>query len=57
MLQITSVLCDLFDRDLDQLISEIRAYIREEDLWKVEGSISNSARQLGHMTSLSVATE
>ena len=37
---------ELFTRDLDQAISELKAYSKEEDLWIVKGEISNSAGNL-----------
>ncbi|HTQ29104.1 MAG TPA: DUF1572 family protein [Puia sp.] len=36
----------LFKRDLDKLQQEIGLYVREENIWKVEGQIANSAGNL-----------
>lgn len=36
----------LFTRDLNRLKAEIKQYSKEENLWKVEGSIANSAGNL-----------
>lgn len=39
-------LISFFERDLNKLISEIELYKEEENIWKVEKSISNSAGNL-----------
>jgi uncharacterized damage-inducible protein DinB len=36
----------LFLRDLDKLIDELNTYVRESNLWLVEGHVSNSAGNL-----------
>ena len=33
---------DLFERELNKAIKEVNLYKSEEDLWKLEGEISNS---------------
>lgn len=43
---ITNTLIILFEINLKKLISEIELYRNEEDLWKVEKNISNSAGNL-----------
>ena len=43
---VTKALHELFKRDLDKLINEVKAYEKEEHLWKVDGNISNSAGNL-----------
>ncbi len=40
------VITHLFERDLERLLSEIESYSREENLWKVDGQVSNSAGNL-----------
>src|SRR5690606_39762533 len=39
-------LIKLFERDTEKLKLEISAYSQEENLWKVDGSIANSAGNL-----------
>lgn len=39
-------LIQLFNRDLDKLIVEIRNFNRQENLWKTRGNITNSAGNL-----------
>lgn len=39
-------LISLFERDLKKLIAEIELYKREENIWRVEKNISNSAGNL-----------
>lgn len=39
-------LCSLYHRDLSKLIVEIKAYQNEENLWKIDKNISNSAGNL-----------
>ena len=36
----------LFERDIERLKVEINAYTKEENLWKVEHNITNSAGNL-----------
>ena len=36
----------LFDRDLKQALAELKAYQKEENLWKLSGEISNTAGNL-----------
>jgi uncharacterized damage-inducible protein DinB len=36
----------LFTRDLNRLLAEIELYKREENIWKTDGSITNSAGNL-----------
>jgi hypothetical protein len=36
----------LFIRDLDGLINELKLYENENDMWKVEGDITNTAGNL-----------
>lgn len=43
---VTESLHELFKRDLDKLVKEVKAYKKEEHLWKVDGDISNSAGNL-----------
>ncbi|WP_178988821.1 DinB family protein [Winogradskyella schleiferi] len=43
---LTDTLIKLFKRDLNQLIEELKLYKNESNLWKVNGSISNSAGTL-----------
>lgn len=42
----TSDLAHLFERDLNRLIKEIKAFKKEEDLWAIAGDISNSPGNL-----------
>ncbi|PKV75111.1 DinB family protein [Pontibacter ramchanderi] len=42
----TTELRTLFERELDRLTEEIRAFEQEESLWKTEGQISNTAGNL-----------
>lgn len=42
----TQSLYDLYERDLDRVLSELKAYNREENLWKVSGEITNSSGNL-----------
>jgi uncharacterized damage-inducible protein DinB len=39
-------LIKLFERDLDKLKQEISAYTNEDDLWKIQDGIANSAGNL-----------
>src|SRR3954447_14855042 len=41
-----ATLQSLFTRDLNRLRTEIELYKKEENLWKTEGSITNSAGNL-----------
>jgi hypothetical protein len=43
---LTATLISLFERDLNKLIAEINLYKKEENIWRVEKSISNSAGNL-----------
>ncbi|WP_109301392.1 DinB family protein [Aquimarina sp. AU474] len=43
----TTALLSFFERDLNKLITEIKLYKNEENIWRVEKNISNSA---GHLT-------
>ena len=48
---ITTILKELYLRDLKKLETEILAYTDKKDLWKVPGGISNSAGNLAlHIT-------
>ncbi|QYO62383.1 DinB family protein [Leptolyngbya sp. 7M] len=40
------VLIEIFDRDLANLKTEVEAYANEDDLWRVDGEIANSAGNL-----------
>lgn len=42
----TQTLITLFERDLNKLKEELWAYQSEENIWKVEGNIANSAGNL-----------
>lgn len=46
MNMITQTLIKLFNRDLNKLIEEIKAYKKEENLWLVSHHVSNSAGNL-----------
>lgn len=37
---------ELFERDIDRAIAELKAYKKEEDLWLLSGEISNTAGNL-----------
>jgi uncharacterized damage-inducible protein DinB len=39
-------LIQLFERDLNRLVTEIELYKKEENIWRVDDSISNSAGNL-----------
>lgn len=43
---LTDVLAEIFERDLLKLRTEVEHYTNESDLWKVNGSIPNSAGNL-----------
>jgi uncharacterized damage-inducible protein DinB len=43
---ITTVLISLFEKELDNLTEEIKAYEQDEHLWKVADGISNSGGNL-----------
>jgi uncharacterized damage-inducible protein DinB len=48
---ITTVLIDLYEKELDKLAEEISAYESDEQLWKVQDGILNSGGNLClHMT-------
>ncbi|WP_252940944.1 DinB family protein [Roseivirga pacifica] len=42
----TEGLSELFKRDLTRLLDEVKAYKKEENLWKIEGEIANSGGNL-----------
>lgn len=42
----TQSLTELYERDLDKVLSELKAYNKEENLWKVSGEITNSGGNL-----------
>ena len=46
MLVLTTILSDLFNRDLNRLKQEIEAYQSEEAIWLTESGIKNSAGNL-----------
>jgi len=41
-----SSLAELFERDLTKALEELKAYAKEENLWLVEGEITNTAGNL-----------
>lgn len=43
---LTKVLTNLYERDLGRLKVEIEQYSSEDDLWKIDGGITNSAGNL-----------
>lgn len=43
---LTNILISLFERDLNKLIAELELYVNEENIWRVEKNISNSAGNL-----------
>ncbi|MBZ4189685.1 DUF1572 family protein [Niabella beijingensis] len=43
---LNSVLADFYERDLRRLLEEIHLFKREEDLWKLYGSVKNPAGNL-----------
>ncbi|MBV4360651.1 DUF1572 family protein [Pinibacter aurantiacus] len=43
---LTETLRTLFNRDLNRLRSEIEQYKNEEDIWKIDGQIKNTAGNL-----------
>ena len=43
---ITTVLIDLYEKELDKLAEDISAYETEEQLWKISGDILNSGGNL-----------
>lgn len=43
---LNSILANFYERDLRKLIEEVNLFEREEDLWKVRGSVKNSAGNL-----------
>ena len=45
-MMMTQTLITLFERDLNKLKEELWAYQSEENIWKVEGNIANSAGNL-----------
>ena len=42
----TKELTMLFKRDIDRLINELNQYVNEQDIWKIDGKIANSAGNL-----------
>lgn len=46
MKQAIESLSALYERDLDRLLKELKAYKNEEKLWVIEGEISNSGGNL-----------
>ncbi|OEK04912.1 DinB family protein [Roseivirga misakiensis] len=42
----TQALHDLFERDLDLVLSELKSYKKEENLWRVNGDVLNSGGNL-----------
>ena len=46
MSNILESLSELFNRDLDRLLTEVKAYKKEENLWLVHGEIANTAGNL-----------
>jgi len=45
-MNLTEILRDLYERDLDKLAVEIEAFGSEKDIWLVSGAVSNSAGNL-----------
>jgi hypothetical protein len=43
---LNTILANFYERDIRKMIEEISAFKNEENLWKVEGSIKNSAGNL-----------
>lgn len=41
-----TIVTELFERDLNKLVTEIESYKDENDIWKTAGNISNSAGNL-----------
>src|SRR5215468_3701808 len=51
IIMLRETLIKLYDRDLSKLRTEIESYSDENDLWKTEGEITNSAGNLAlHLT-------
>lgn len=46
MSNILESLSELFKRDLDRLLTEVKAYKKEENLWLLDGEIANTAGNL-----------
>lgn len=40
------IFIELFDRELQKLLDEVKAYPQEENLWKTQGAIANSGGNL-----------
>jgi hypothetical protein len=43
---LNSILATLYERDLRKLIEEVNLFKNEEDLWRIQGSVKNSAGNL-----------
>lgn len=43
---LTDILIEVYERDLDKLKTQIESYANEDDLWKTDGQILNSAGNL-----------
>ena len=43
---LNTVLADFYERDIRKLIEEVNLFKNEEDLWRTEGSVKNSAGNL-----------
>ena len=43
---LNTILANFYERDLRKLIEEIKLFKKEEDLWRTQGSIKNSAGNL-----------
>jgi hypothetical protein len=43
---LNSVLANLYERDIRKLIEEVNLFKNEEDLWRTQGSVKNSAGNL-----------
>jgi hypothetical protein len=43
---LSSILASFYERDLRKLIDEVNAFQNEADLWKIRGSVKNSAGNL-----------
>ena len=51
MAELNTILAGFYERDLRKLIDEINLFQKEEDLWKTDGSVKNSAGNLAlHIT-------
>ena len=43
---LNSVLAGFYERDLRRMIAEVNSFTNEEDLWRTQGSVKNSAGNL-----------